>query len=395
MTAAPDILVRRGIDRGLVGSTVASAVIHAALVLLLLTMPGRLLVPSAKMESYTVDLVSPDEIGGTNLVPGGGKAKEPAAKAEPAPVVEPPPPAAAPKPVAEPAVEAKAPPPEPVKPAPPAADVVPPAKPPAPPQPVAPPAPAAVQPPEPKPAPPVKPAPPPKPAPVADAKLPDVKPAAKPVEPPKPVAKAAEPAKPAPAAAGPAPAEKAVQSAPQKPAESPKETAAERAAAKRDAQIAAAVQRRAASVQSGAGTSGKDVDQRIAAAVQRRAQQVGAGSGPPAAGGVASVGPGSGAGGTAAGLEYILYQGRMDQRIKSAWAWAGTDKSLHAVIGFELTPEGEIRNVHTIQSSGDGKYDASCERAVRAVNPLDPVPEKYRKEFSSVEMTFNASDREP
>jgi len=395
MTAAPDILVRRGIDRGLVGSTVASAVVHAALVLLLLTMPGRLLVPSAKMESYTVDLVSPDVIGGTNLVPGGGKAKEPAAKAEPAPVVEPPPPAAAPKPVAEPAVEAKAPPPEPVKPAPPAADVVPPAKPPAPPQPVAPPAPAAVQPPEPKPVPPAKPAPPPKPAPVADAKLPEVKPAAKPVEPPKPVAKAAEPPKPAPPAARPAPAEKAVQSAPQKPAELPKETAAERAAAKRDAQIAAAVQRRAASVQSGAGTSGKDVDQQIAAAVQRRAQQVGAGSGPPAAGGVASVGPGSGAGGTAAGLEYILYQGRMDQRIKSAWAWAGTDKSLHAVIGFELTPEGEIRNVHTIQSSGDGKYDASCERAVRAVNPLDPVPEKYRKEFSSVEMTFNASDREP
>ena len=392
MTAAPDILVRRGIDRGLVGSTVASAVVHAALVLLLLTMPGRLLVPSAKMESYTVDLVSPDEIGGTNLVPGGGKAKEPAAKAEPAPVVEPPPPAAPPKPVAEPAVEAKAPAPEPVKPAPPAADVMPPAKPPeppppavAPPTPVAPPPPAAVQPPEPKPAPPAKPAPPPKPAPVADAKLPEVKPAAKPVEPPKP----------APAAARSAPAEKAVQSAPQKPAELPKETAAERAAAKRDAQIAAAVQRRAASVQSGAGTSGKDVDQQIASAVQRRAQQVGAGSGPPAAGGVASVGPGSGAGGTPAGLEYILYQGRMDQRIKAAWAWAGTDKSLKAVIGFELTPEGEIRNIHTIQSSGDGKYDASCERAVRAVNPLDPVPEKYRKEFSSVEMTFNASDREP
>ena len=59
---------------------------------------------------------------------------------------------------------------------------------------------------------------------------------------------------------------------------------------------------------------------------------------------------------------------------------------------FNLTPEGEIKNVHTIQSSGDRQYDASCERAVRAVNPLEPVPEKYRKEFATVEMTFKPSD---
>jgi TonB family protein len=395
MTAAPDILVRRGIDRGLVGTTMASAAIHAALVALLLTVPGRLLAPSPKMESYTVDLVAPDVLGGTNLLQGGGKAKEPAARAEPPPAVEPQ--AAVAAPVVQPPQSAPKPPaPEPAKPAPESADVLPPPKPPEPPAPVheapkpaAPPQPIAAPPPEPKPA------PPPKPAPVADAKPAEPKPVAKPAEPPKPVAKVQEPPKPVPPAR-PAAADKAAQPAPrEKPAEPPKETAAERAAAKRDAEIAAAVQRRAASVQGGAGATGKDLDQQIAAAVQRRAQQVGAGSGAPAAGGLASVGPGSGVGGTPAGLDYILYQGRMNQRIKAAWAWAGTDKSLSAVIQFDLTPEGEIRNVRTVQSSGDAKYDASCERAVRAVNPLEPVPEKYRKEFSSVEMTFNANDREP
>ena len=84
----------------------------------------------------------------------------------------------------------------------------------------------------------------------------------------------------------------------------------------------------------------------------------------------------------------------MEEKIKAAWAWAGADKALQAVIQFNLTPEGEIRNVRTMQSSGDRQYDASCERAVRASTPLEPVPEKYRKEFATVEMTFKPTDLE-
>jgi TonB family protein len=155
------------------------------------------------------------------------------------------------------------------------------------------------------------------------------------------------------------------------------------------------VQRRAAQVPAGSGAS-KDLDKQIAAAVERRAQQAGPGSGggAPGPGGPISVGPGSGAGGTAADLQYILYQGRMEERIKAAWAWAGADKTLHAVIQFNLTPEGEIKNVRTLESSGDRQYDTSCERAVRAVSPLEPVPEKYREVFATVEMTFKPSDLE-
>ena len=232
----------------------------------------------------------------------------------------------------------------------------------------------------------------PKPPPLADAKPAEARAPAKPAEAPKPPAKVAEPSKPvAPAAAKPAAVNPPAMEEQKKPAEPP----ANRAAEKRDDAIAAAVQRRAAQVQGGAAAN-PEVDKQIAAAVQRRAQQVGQGAGPAAAesGGPVSIGPGSGVGGTPADLQYILYQGRMEERIKAAWAWAGADKAQHAVIQFNLTPEGEIKNVHTIESSGDRQYDASCERAVRVVNPLDPVPEKYRKEFATVEMTFKPTDLE-
>lgn len=398
--AAPDILVRRGLDRGLMGSTLASAAIHVAVVALLVTMPGRSLSPPAKLESYTVDLVAPDVLGGTNLVPGGGQAKAPAAKPGPPVPPEPRPELAAAQPPA-PAPPKEAPMPAAVEPAkpppappPPAAAMQPVEAPKAvepppvvePPQPVEPPKavrevpqPAA---PPPK-APEAKPVAPPKPAPLADAKPPPPKPAAKPVAAPPAQAKAAAPAKPLPVpVAKPAePPKKPVEAAKAAPATNPI-----------DDEIAAAVQRRAAQVQSGSAGATRDLDKQIAAAVARRAQQVGAGASASAAGGPVSLGPASGAGGTPAGIDYILYQGKMEQKIKAAWAWAGADKALRAVLQFNLEPDGQIKNVRTVESSGDAQYDASCERAVRAVNPLEPVPERYRKEFATVELTFKPED---
>jgi TonB family protein len=391
--AAPEILVRRGLDRGLMGSTLASAAIHAAVLALLVTMPGRFLSPPSKMESYTVDLVAPDVLGGTNLIPGGGQAKAPAIKAGPPMPSEPKPEPVAVQPPA-PAPPKEPPPVEPAKPPPPAEAMKPvelpkPVEPPKvvePPKPVEPP--KAVQevpkPAAPPPKPPeAKPAAP-KPAPIADAKPPEPKPAPKAVEAPPP-AKPVAPAKPAPVAAA-----KPVEP-PKKPVEPAKPAPVTNPI---DDEIAAAVQRRAAQVQSGAGGANRDLDNQIAAAVARRAQQVGAGAGSGAsgAGGPVSLGPASGAGGTPAGIDYILYQGKMEQKIKAAWAWAGADKSLRAVLQFNLEPDGQIKNVRTVESSGDTQYDASCERAVRAVNPLEPVPERYRKEFATVELTFKPED---
>jgi protein TonB len=387
--AAPPILVRRGLDPGLAMTVLASAALHALALIALVLAPAHFLRPVPKLESYTVDLVAPDVLGGTNLIPGGGRAKVEPAKPVRVAAPEPPPaavePQSAPKAVAPPPAEpAKAGPP-PVPEAPKAIE---------PPKAVEPPKAAEPKPPPPKPVEAAK--APPKPEPPVAAKPIEAKPLPKPpaAEPPK---VAAKPEAPKPVAAerpAPAPKPQAAQSRPEVQKSAPAaETEAQRLARQRDQAIAAAVQRRAGAAQSSSAAEA-NLDKQIAAAVQRRAQQVGAGTGTgaPGPGGPIGVGPGTGVGGTAAGLEYILYQGRMEQKIKSAWAWAGTEQSLEATIGFNLTPEGQIQNIHTIKSSGDRQYDASCERAVRAANPLEPVPEKYRKEFASVEMTFKPSD---
>jgi TonB family protein len=376
-SAAPEILVRRGFDRGLFWTIVCSAILHAAAVLTLIALPGHFLPAPQRMESYTVDLVAPGTIGGTNLIAGSGQPAKAPPNPPPVPVKgsEGPP---APVKLAEPLHELPKPPPDKI----PAAAEKP------------------VEVPKPEPAklasvaPAAKPAPPP-PKPVA-AKVEEPKPAPHPEAVTKPAPPAQLPKPPAPAAkvAAKPVAERNVEV--HKPASSavPKPAGRERPAVKtREQQIADAVRRRAAEVQQPQAQQ-SELDQRIAAAVAKRAAEAASSGDKAGPGGPVGVGPGSGVGGTTAGLDYILYHGRMIERIKAAWAWAGADKSLHAVVEFNITPEGEIRNVHTTEPSGDPQYDASAERAVRAVDPLDPVPERYRKEFSTVELTFQASDLE-
>ena len=409
-SAAPDIIAPRGMERGLVATIVVSAVIHAGAIGLLIAIPGRFLSAPQQLQSYTVDLIAPNVVGGTNLVAGAGPKPAPPA-AEVGPVL---PPAtesktvgaeaALPKPPRSSAQEPPAPPPAAAKPEP---KPEPPKREPAKAKAIA----EAKPPPKAEPPPKAKADPPKPPAKPVDAKAVPVKPVAKTeqvakakaVPPPKPkpdaqakpVAKAKPPAKPdtkpnaeakANAEAKPKPDVKAKAAASAKPVDP-----AAKAAEQRDQAINAAVERRAAEAAQAA-----KADKQIAAAVQRRAAQVEKGGGGAVAGigGPISSGPGSGAGGTPTDLQFVLYHGRMIERIKSAWAWTGADRSLSVVIQFNLAPDGQVRNVRTIESSGDPSYDASAERAVRAVNPLEPVPDKYRDDFATIELTFRASDLE-
>jgi colicin import membrane protein len=162
-------------------------------------------------------------------------------------------------------------------------------------------------------------------------------------------------------------------------------------AGERDRRIAEAIERRTKKVDESKPQASDGIDSRIEAAVQRRAAQVG-NAGQAAEGGPISYGPGTGSGGLVKGVEYILYRNQMESRIKAAWAWAGANRSLKAVVRFNIMPSGEIVNVHIIEPSGDGAYDASVERALRAVSPLDPPPERYRQEFSTVELEFRPED---
>jgi len=386
-SSIPGIVEPRGIERGLVWTVGFSAVAHAVGIIAALVLPAYFLTVPPRIESYTVDLVAPDVVGGVNTRPGGGS--------------PPPAPKAAAGTVAKIPVSAQVA-------IPPASNVPPPA--PEQPKAVAPLEPPAAA------AKPVPPKPPPEPAavkvapkapkaPVAPPRKESVpegakKPALAEKAPAKPAVKAApveEPPVPKPAPAAAKAVTKQVPPAPPLVAAPvPPVDAESKLAAERNKAIAAAVQRRAAGPGAPAETSNA-IDQRIAAAVQRRATAVGAGSGQaaPSSGGPVSSGPGFGAGGKQADLQYVLYQGRMLERIKKAWAWAGADPSLRVVVRFNINPDGEIRNVRTIEPSGDASYDASAERAVHAASPLDPVPERLHEDFAVIELTFQPSDLEP
>ena len=352
MTQGSPITVSgRDWEPGLWWMVLASLGLHLSAVIAVLLMPRSFLHPSPTLHSYTVDLIAPERLGGTNMIQGGKGRVDmpPVAAAPPAPKVEPPKPP--PPKVEEPKPEPK---PELPKAAEPPVEV---AKP------------------EPKP-------PPPKPeekpkieeppkqnemaltekkavVPPTAAKMEPTPRAKAPPPSPKAVAKA-EPVKPQP------PPQKAAKSEP-KPADA------------KAAKEAAAAQAR---------------DDRIAAAIKRVEQQSGergGGSGSKSdaqPGGPISVGPGEGAGGSVKGVQYLLYYNQMINRIRQSWAWAGRNEALEALVRFNVTETGEVFNVRITRPSGDASYDASVERAVRAASPLAPPPEAYRKEFGDVELTF-------
>jgi colicin import membrane protein len=85
-----------------------------------------------------------------------------------------------------------------------------------------------------------------------------------------------------------------------------------------------------------------------------------------------------------------MYKNRVETMIRENWVWTGSDHTLETVVTFGITETGEIVNFQVEKPSGDPSYDASIERAVKAVSPLPAPPEAYRNEFSQYELTFNA-----
>ena len=326
----PEILHRSEWDRALFWMVLLSALVHVVAVVVIILLPDRFGLRAHPQEAYVVDLVSSDQLAGTNLVPGGkgkvaapkkveAKPPPPPPKVEEAKKEEPPPKKGEPKPPEKAAVAIA----------------------------------AATQ---PKPAAPT-------PTPVVEAKL-----APSPTRPPAKTKAEAKKEEPKPEPTHVAVAKK---HAAEKPARTPtltKEKKVELAARERDEKIAKAIE---------------------------RVQQEGAGSGTgtghqekETGGGPLSLGTGQGpGGGVVMGIEYLMYRNQLETRLKQAWAWAG-NRDLEAIVHFRIGEDGHIFDVRITKSSGDAAYDESVVRAVRAVSPLPPPPQAYRKEFSDVEYTF-------
>jgi len=386
VTGQPPVVVgEREWDGSLWWSVLASGVLHLLAVAIVLLVPRSFAPPPPPLVSYSVDLVAPDRVGGTNMVAGGkGRVQGPALT-----TVAPP----APKPVSK--VE-QAKPPEP----PPPVEVASKPEPPPPP-------PKAEEPPkaEPKPEPKVE----EKPKPEEKAKDDEMALAEKARKVPSPRPTVAKPAPTVPAKPAPSPQAKPAPTAPAKAAPSAKVVA--QAPAPKASQVVAqvtpvravtpagkpAARVAAATPGTATDTATRERDARIAAAVRRVEQQVGVrggGTGQSAGeqpgGGPIAVGPGEGVGGALRGFEYLMYYNQLQTRIKQSWAWAGGGPKLEADVRLNIAENGEISNVRTVRSSGDAGFDASVERAVRAVNPLPPPPEAYRKEFADVVLSFSS-----
>jgi len=355
---------QREFERGFAWTLLLSAAAHALIIGALLLAPGFVLRPQPQLKSYTVDLVDPSKLGGTNLIAGSkGKAPEPP-KVEPAKAKapEPPPPPPQEKAPEPPQPEAKG--PEP---------------------------PAAPKPPE-----------PPK---AADGRAIALEKKAQPTPTTaQEVAKAAVPtaakaptiakveAKPTVAKA------LATATAPAKAAAKSQATATKSAAQavakaqasppKPDSAAAKAAAAKVTPAAAGKGT-GESRDDKIAAAIKRIEKQAGTrggGSGTAPGdtpGGPISLGPGEGAGGEVRSLATIMYTNRIQAMIKEKWAWAGANRSLRADIGFNILPTGEVINLRTVAPSGDSNYDELAETAVRAASPFPAPPEECQEEFET------------
>ncbi len=339
-----------------------SAALHAAAVLFVLLVPKQWFArPAPPLVSYTVDLVAPDQLGGTNLVEGGqGRTRGQTMAA-----AEPPPPPPPPQEQSEARVVQP--------PAPPKAEVVSKAE-------------QRAEKQEDK----------------AEALIPPTATREMPTRTPTRVALAVAKVPPTATPIPPEVEQQVRRAAEAEQARRQAEEAEKRRReeeAKRRVATAEAVKKAQAQATATAAAEAKQreqIEQRIVAAAKRMQEQAGergAGSGgkrlgPPGA--PLSVGPGQGAGGQVMGIDFVLYLGQLERKLKENWAWAGTNDALEAVVGFSILPDGKVVNVRILKSSGDWSFDLSVERTVRALDPMPPPPEAYRELFGDVQYTFNA-----
>jgi len=135
-------------------------------------------------------------------------------------------------------------------------------------------------------------------------------------------------------------------------------------------------------------SDGEDTDKRLQAALQRYLGESSDGGGKGF--GAAKIGGNAMGGGVVRPPEFFVYEKIVRQRIKEAWRWYDTNSTLITVIAFEIEPDGVIKNVRLVKTSGDSAYDESVMRAAMKASPLPAPPRSvYEQYFKSVRITFD------
>jgi protein TonB len=104
--------------------------------------------------------------------------------------------------------------------------------------------------------------------------------------------------------------------------------------------------------------------------------------------------PGSGGAGVgvnnAFGNQFGAYADLVVQRVTQKWQTTGL-AGLHlpmAVITFEISRDGSVKNPQIAQRSGNSTLDYSALRAVTDAGPFPPLPPNYNGSSTSVELRF-------
>lgn len=135
-------------------------------------------------------------------------------------------------------------------------------------------------------------------------------------------------------------------------------------------------------------SDGDDTDKRLQAALQRYLGESSDGGGKGF--GAARVGGSGMGGGVVRPPEFFIYEKVVRSRIKEAWRWYDTASTLITVIAFDIEPDGVIKNIKLVKTSGDSSYDESVLRAAAKASPLPPPPKSvYEQYFKSVRITFD------
>lgn len=98
--------------------------------------------------------------------------------------------------------------------------------------------------------------------------------------------------------------------------------------------------------------------------------------------GTSGNGHGVSIGGAGDGFFDSWYARQVEQRVSRNWLQArmGIQYSGHhrVVIQFDVTAAGRIENIEILKSTGPEAFERSAIRAVRASDPLPPLPNQYR-----------------
>ncbi len=83
------------------------------------------------------------------------------------------------------------------------------------------------------------------------------------------------------------------------------------------------------------------------------------------------------------------YMKDLQKKIKSNWSPKKYSQSKNIVTTFNVSKEGEIKDVEIIKSSGDDVFDADALNAISISAPVDKLPKEFKGDFVKIQFSFD------